>query len=201
MKKTCGIYKITSPKKRVYIGQSIDIKYRFGWYKRLNCKAQIKLYNSLKKYGAERHKFEILHQCEPEKLNELEIYYIELFQCFNSEYGLNLRSGGSNGVCSEETRSKMSKVAKGKVFSEEHRQKISKAKKGVKHKPHSEETLRKIGEGNKGKKYTEESRRKMSESQKGKRRSEETRKKISESQKGKKRGKYNINQLTKYKTL
>lgn len=31
---TCGIYKITSPSGRVYVGQSVDIERRFAEYRR-----------------------------------------------------------------------------------------------------------------------------------------------------------------------
>lgn len=38
MDKNCGIYKITSPSGKIYIGQSIDIKRRWLDYKtRVNC--------------------------------------------------------------------------------------------------------------------------------------------------------------------
>lgn len=94
MNKICGIYKITSPSHKVYIGQSIDIKKRFREYSTLSCKSQLSLFNSFKKHGVNKHKFEILQQCEREELNGLEKYYVDLFQCFNSKYGLNLRDGG-----------------------------------------------------------------------------------------------------------
>ena len=45
-----GIYKITNPKEKVYIGQSIDIEKRWKrYYYTLNCKSQTALYRSLKK--------------------------------------------------------------------------------------------------------------------------------------------------------
>ncbi len=65
MKKICGIYKITSPSKRVYIGQSLNILLRFSYYKRMSCVKQTKLYRSLKKHGVEKHSFDIVHVCEP----------------------------------------------------------------------------------------------------------------------------------------
>ena len=132
MDKICGVYKITSPNNRVYIGQSINIRKRFSDYKCIKCKDQSRLYNSLRKYGVDKHKFEILHQCEPEKLNELEVYYIELFQCFNNEYGLNLKSGGDSQYnISDETRLKMSLANIGKKHSEESKRKMSESKKGI----------------------------------------------------------------------
>ena len=82
-----GIYKITSPSKKVYIGQSIDIEKRFKQYKRLDCKKQPKLYNSLKKYNPENHVFEIIEECLVEQLNEKEIYWKQHYNSIKE--GLN----------------------------------------------------------------------------------------------------------------
>ena len=98
-----GIYKVTSPCKRIYIGQSINILGRFARYKKADCKNQIRLHRSLLKHGPHRHKFEILTECKREELNDLEIYYIELYQSFNHHFGLNLREGGQNAKPSELT--------------------------------------------------------------------------------------------------
>lgn len=49
MYNVCGIYKITSPNKKVYIGQSKNVHQRFIRYKRGDCKGQKKLYNSINK--------------------------------------------------------------------------------------------------------------------------------------------------------
>lgn len=42
-----GIYKITSPSGKVYIGQSVNIERRFLDYKKSLKNTQIKLYNSI----------------------------------------------------------------------------------------------------------------------------------------------------------
>jgi len=55
-----GIYKITSPSKKIYIGQSVDIERRFKWHKKHTIKTNGKLSNSFKKYGADNHVFEIV---------------------------------------------------------------------------------------------------------------------------------------------
>jgi len=105
-----GIYKITSPSKKVYIGQSVDIEKRFIQYKRLQCKGQIKLYSSFKKYGVEKHKFEILLECEIEVLNEFERYYQDLY-CATNRNGLNLKLTKSfDRKCehSQDTKNKIS---------------------------------------------------------------------------------------------
>lgn len=55
-----GIYKITSPSGRVYVGQSWNIQSRWNSYRRYLCRSQPRLYRSLRKYGADNHRFEIV---------------------------------------------------------------------------------------------------------------------------------------------
>ena len=184
-----GIYKITSPRGKVYIGQSRDIEQRHGYYKRLNCKGQIKLYNSLVKYGWEAHTFEIAHELQ-ETITQEDLNYWETFYWQKCKDGgvelLNIKEPGSNGKHSEETKRKMSETRKGNKNclghkrSEETKRKMSEAKKSM-----SEETKRKIGEANKTRICSEESKRKLSEAKKGKTLSEETKRKMSEAKKGK----------------
>jgi group I intron endonuclease len=83
-----GIYKITSPSGKVYIGQTIDIDKRFKTYKGLHCENQTKLYNSLVKYGFSEHIFEIVEQCTIEELNTRERYWQDQYSVL-SENGLN----------------------------------------------------------------------------------------------------------------
>ena len=83
-----GIYKITSPSGRIYIGQSRNINKRFTQYKRLACEKQPRLYNSFIKYGINDHTFEIIEKCEVEQLNIRERYYQDLYDVLNK--GLNL---------------------------------------------------------------------------------------------------------------
>lgn len=75
-----GIYKITSPSNRVYIGQSKNIKERFNNYFSLhNCKFQKKLYRSFLKYGVINHTFEVIEECKFLELNEKERYWQEYY--------------------------------------------------------------------------------------------------------------------------
>ena len=183
MIKLSGIYKITSPSKKIYIGQSVDIIGRWNLYKKLRCKNQTYLYYSLKKYGFEKHKFEIICQCILEDLNNLEKYYVDLYQTFNSKYGMNLKDGGgSKGVSSDATKLKQSASLKGennpfygKKHSEETRLKLSEI---AKKRKLSVETKKKIGESIKGKKRSQEIRLNMSNAVKNM--SIEKRKKITE---------------------
>lgn len=84
-----GIYKITNPKNKVYIGQSRNIEKRFKRYKYLTCTTkQKRLFNSFSKYGIDNHKFEIIEECLFEQLNIRERYYQDLYDILNK--GLNL---------------------------------------------------------------------------------------------------------------
>jgi group I intron endonuclease len=84
-----GIYKITNPKGKIYIGQSIDIDRRFNEYKKLQCNQSKKIYYSLKKYGFENHIFEIIEECF---INDLNIKEEEYILCYNSHIiGLNIK--------------------------------------------------------------------------------------------------------------
>lgn len=200
-----GIYKITSPSKKVYIGQSINVKSRLSHYKRLDCKKQTKIYNSLKKYGSSSHKFEILCECTREELNDLEAYYIELYQSFNSEFGLNLREGGNCFKVSEETKIKISESKKGEknhmfgtkgFWFGKKRESLNKGRKHTeeskklislhsKNRIVSDETKEKHRKYKTGLKMSEESKLKLSKSKKGIILTEEHKKNISLSTKGK----------------
>lgn len=204
-----GIYKITNPKGKVYIGQSINIKNRLRDYKNLKCEKQTKLYRSFLKYGFYNHKIEIIKECEISELNHFERYYQDLFNCLDK--GLNCvltKSNDKSGCLSNETkikisisnlnppierRIKMSNAQKGKIVPLEMRLKISKSHLGKKHTKEtrekisfnstniSEETRLKYRISHTGKKQTEESKLKISKALKGKKRSDEIRKKISQS--------------------
>jgi group I intron endonuclease len=106
-----GIYKITSPSGKIYIGQSIDIERRFRSYNKLShCKQQIILYNSFIKYGVENHIFEVIEQCETIYLNERERYWQDFFDVLKK--GLNCKltnTKDKSGKMSDESKIKMSK--------------------------------------------------------------------------------------------
>lgn len=109
-----GIYKITSTSNKIYIGQSFDIEKRFKYYKRLDCKNQNKLYNSLFKHGIDNHIFEILEEVtySEDILNKKEVYYIQYYKDLGFEL-MNIKEGGSNGKHSDETKKEIGKKNKG----------------------------------------------------------------------------------------
>lgn len=74
-----GIYKIINPKNEVYVGQSINIKNRKDSYRKLACKRQPKIYNSLLKYGWNNHKHEIIEECSIDQLDKKETYWKQYY--------------------------------------------------------------------------------------------------------------------------
>lgn len=105
-----GVYKITSPSGKIYIGSSSDIEQRFYNYRRLHCGSQRRLYYSFLKYGVENHKFEIIEECTPENVLERELFYGNLYNVLDSKRGLNCRlpkNGEAYTYMSEETKKKI----------------------------------------------------------------------------------------------
>lgn len=87
------IYKITSPSGKSYIGKTQRFYTRMWYYKKLKCKKQVHLYNSLTFYGLEKHIVEILEEnIDILEIYKTEIYYISKFDSFKN--GLNKTLGG-----------------------------------------------------------------------------------------------------------
>jgi hypothetical protein len=109
----CGIYKLTSPTGKIYIGQSKDIYSRWIQHKSASKKKHPKLYYSIKKYGFEYFSKEIVEVCDKEMLSDREKYYIKYYNSFNN--GLNSTTGGeSNYNRSEETKQKLRIILTGR---------------------------------------------------------------------------------------
>jgi len=160
----CGIYRITNPNGKIYIGQAVDIIKRWSEYNlnNLNLPKQPKVHRSLNKYGVEQHKFEIIEECTIEQLNEREIYWGEYYNVLG-ENGLNLKLGGRSGKLNNDVKNQISKSLKGKskltskkgkehalygiLKTEEHKENISKSKQNI-----PQTTLLKMSEAMKGKK-------------------------------------------------
>ena len=108
--KQIGVYKITSPTNKIYIGQSTDIDKRWYHYNKLRCKGQPQLYNSLKFHGAENHTFEILEICNATQLDERELSHK---QTHTEQHGwdsvmFTMLNDGKGGNKSTSTKQKMS---------------------------------------------------------------------------------------------
>ena len=109
-----GIYKITNPNGKIYIGQSTHIKGRLYIYRKGHCKGQPKIYRSIIKYGFENHLFEIIEECPIDILYEREKYWGEYYNVLG-ENGLNLKIGEGKGSLSQESIDKMGISFKGRI--------------------------------------------------------------------------------------
>ena len=177
MKIISGIYKITNLiNGKVYIGKSVDIlNKRWPYHKSLlNCGKHINkhLQHSWNKYGEDNFDFSIIYECKSNDLDDYEIYYIELYKSYLSEFGYNKTYGGDGAIPTEETRKKMSIAHQGILGTPESRAKQSLKLSGennpmfgrkgelspVYGKPKSEETIQRLKDC-----WTEERRQKQSE--------------------------------------
>lgn len=163
-----GIYKITSPSGRIYIGQAVNICIRFSTYRKLKCKMQPRLYSSFKKYGVENHVFQVIDICNTDQLNDRERYWQDFYNVL-CKTGLNCILTATN--------------EKKKVISQEVKDKIRLKTKMYKHTP---EAVEKIRKSSTGRVFSEETKKKISESQIGKMVSKNTCDKISKALKGRK---------------
>lgn len=133
-----GIYKITSPSNKVYIGQSNNIGKRFKQYSSLSqTKLQKRLHYSFNKYGISNHTFEVIEECNVELLNERERYWQEFYNVLGKD-GLNCLLTNTKDnikVYSKETIDKIRLGNLGKTIPESVRKQTSKTMKAKGIKP------------------------------------------------------------------
>lgn len=200
----CGIYKLTSPSGKFYVGSSCNIKRRLqqhGSKARLGKHGNSKLQAAFNKYGT--LKADILLVCRVEDLIFYEQLCIDTFappynqspiagpkislgKTFTPEHRANMSAALRGRPCSPETRAKMRVAHKGKVLSPEHREKISAAKKGKRLPPFSPIHCARLSAAKIGHVLSAESRSKLAASQTGKKASLETRAKMRASARGRK---------------
>ncbi len=149
--KVAGIYKITSPSGKIYIGQSWNVGNRWNEYKSKGAPGQVILNRSFQKYGIDNHQFALvlgLHNPTQEILDSCEKLYMKWNRDDGKEL-LNIREGGSSGKNSVETRERMSKSATGRLHSESTKTKMGLTRKGRKY---SDEWKKNISDGQLGRK-------------------------------------------------
>jgi group I intron endonuclease len=164
------IYKITSPTDGIYIGQSRNYENR---YKSGVSPKQTRLYRSIQKYGFDAHQFEVIEEfaenISKERLDGEEVFWIAFYKN-NGFKVLNLRSGGSRGLHSDETITKMKLVQKARYdrdpsyFKEAHRRSVI-SNTGRKRR---EDERQKISKGMTGRKLSNNHRSNLSKAKKGK---------------------------------
>jgi group I intron endonuclease len=164
-----GIYKITSPSNKVYIGQSVNVKKRWINYKGLHSKSSgPHLLRSLIKHGYKSHTFEVIEECSIEQLNERETYWKQCeLDKVNDDYSkvlfCDLHDNGA-GPRSEQTKIRIGKANKGKKRTEECKQKISNFQKG---RPKPKGFGEKLSQALKGRIISEEAKQLISKRLKG----------------------------------
>lgn len=142
-----GIYMWTSPSGKSYIGQSVNLIDRHREFVRFDQRyAGSRIDNARKKYNNESDwKYEVLEYCEPNDLNEREIYYIELYDTYHNGYNQCLGGSATFGFkFTDEQKKRISIALTGKKQSEETKQKKREKQSGVNNpfygKHHTEET-------------------------------------------------------------
>lgn len=155
------IYKITNILNGlVYIGQT---KYKAidRYNAHMNTYKNTKFYNSIHKYGQENFKLEILEDNVPnDKLDELEIHYIALYDSYYNGYNETIGGNGTRGYIFTEADRQKKRESMKKAWqnpdipltSKERNEKISKANKGVLRSKECKEKLSKLAKQRTGEK-------------------------------------------------
>ena len=102
-----GIYKITNKiNGKIYIGQSNNCERRFKEHQQKGESSRIPLDVAIQKYGKDNFTYEIIEECDIEKLNERESYWIQTLNAV--ENGYNCSEGGDQQSIGENNgRSKL----------------------------------------------------------------------------------------------
>ena len=135
-----GIYMITNPQGKIYIGLSTNIEKRWESYRHFTGISQnSSIKKSLKKYGFQNHKFEVLEEVvgDGKKLRERERYWINIKNSLNE--GLNDNRGG----CGTLSHTEESKRLIGEANSKPKPKDFGKNRKKFQHKEEYKEKLRK----------------------------------------------------------
>lgn len=90
----CGIYKITNLENEMcYVGQAVNIADRWKQHIKRGIGAEPvtrnKLYPAMIEYGVENFTFEILEECDRDKLNDLEDYWQDFYKA--KEFGYSIK--------------------------------------------------------------------------------------------------------------
>lgn len=161
-----GIYTITSPSGRIYVGQSRHVYRRFAFYRYDKRKGtQPKLDCSFFKYGILAHCFEMAHwlpnNVAQEVLDKYEQIYIDSYRRRGYRL-LNCREGGYCGALHSEQVEKIRAKLLGHSVSQETRDKIGRAHLGKKHGPLHAERSGRVWRGRKRGPMSDEHKAKLS---------------------------------------
>lgn len=114
-----GIYRIINTENgKMYIGQSKDINHRKACHKYDLENGRHKNKDMQNDYNINKDVFvfELICECRKEYLDELEMYFINKYQTYNSLYGYNMAYGGkgkNKGIMTERAKNNISKAQMG----------------------------------------------------------------------------------------
>lgn len=94
-----GIYKITYDRnKKSYIGRSTSVRKRLTDHIKsaigISTIANQRIHDIMRENGLWNFTFELIEECDKDKLNEREKYYIDFFQTAEATFGYNQKAGG-----------------------------------------------------------------------------------------------------------
>ena len=118
----CGIYKIQNLiNGKIYIGQSVDIDYRFRNHKSESFNPKSNAYDTaihraIRKYGVENFLFDIVEECCQDELREREIYWINYYGSFGNGYNLTTGGEGVPTVNIKQVQNLLMLMEKSKCF-------------------------------------------------------------------------------------
>lgn len=108
-----GIYKITNIiNQKCYIGQSTDLIQRIRKHIKTlvnGTNSNEHLQNAYNKYGQGNFTIEIIEECDIENLDNREIFWIDYYKSYDSQFGYNKTKGGTGGngyfeLCNEDEK-------------------------------------------------------------------------------------------------
>ena len=158
---------------KVYVGQTNNLSRRWRG-DGIDYQKSSYFFKAIQKYGWDNFEHLILKEhLAKEEADQWEVYYIDFYDSQNHEKGYNIRCGGSNGALAEETKKKLSQIAKEKELwqgdnNPRHKDPLFGERNGMYGKHHSEETKQKISESKKGTLLSEGVKQKISQTLKEK---------------------------------
>lgn len=201
--KKIGIYMIINKvNNKKYIGSSRNLtqRRRSHLYKLRHGKHENNhLQNAFNKYGEENFKFDIIEECSIEDLAKKENENIKEWKTLLRDKGYNISPKTGNKEVSQETRNKLSILAKNRTT--EHKKKLAESRRGWNP---SKEIRKKMSESHMGYQMPQEQKDKISKALKGRKASKEATANMSKARKGRiitKEQKEKISRSLKGRTL
>lgn len=160
----CGIYLLRNTVDgKCYVGQSVNIANRWREHlKSMRRGTKTKLYDAMRKHGADAFEIVVLCECAADQLDEREAHWMAEHN--SRESGYNISPAGQYGrVMDIAAREAIASKLRGRKMPPEQVEKIRASSTG---RAHSPETRAKIAASRLGRKATADSRTKMSDAQK-----------------------------------